>query len=82
MSKIPKNPEEIFEPFCADYEALYGVDFELTKAERIVYRESTPTHAMVLTGVTKHEHLPIQPAPAHVSDDLAALVRALFDPDD
>ena len=35
--------------------------------------------AMVLTGVTKREHLPIQPAPAHVSDDLAALVRALFD---
>jgi len=26
MSKIPKNPEEIFEPFCADYEALYGPD--------------------------------------------------------
>jgi len=26
MSKIPKNPEEIFEPFCADYEELFGPD--------------------------------------------------------
>ncbi len=26
MAGIPKKPEEIFEPFCADFEALYGGD--------------------------------------------------------
>ncbi len=26
MAGIPKNPEEIFEPVCADFEALYGGD--------------------------------------------------------
>jgi hypothetical protein len=26
MSKIPKNPEDIYEPFCADFESLYGSD--------------------------------------------------------
>lgn len=26
MSKIPKKPEDIFEPFCADFEALYEED--------------------------------------------------------
>jgi predicted nucleotidyltransferase len=26
MSKTPKNPEDIFAPFCADYEALFGPD--------------------------------------------------------
>jgi len=26
MARIPKNPEEIFEPFCTDYEELFGPD--------------------------------------------------------
>lgn len=34
-----------------DYEGLYGVDMAMTKAERLVARESTLTHAMCLTGV-------------------------------
>ena len=34
-----------------DYESLYGVSFDLTKAERLHTRESAMTHAMLLTGV-------------------------------
>lgn len=34
-----------------DYEGLYGVDLTMTKAERLVSRESMLTHAMCLTGV-------------------------------
>ncbi len=34
-----------------DYEALLGVDFNLTKSEQILYGESIPTHAMVFVGV-------------------------------
>ncbi|HUU03152.1 MAG TPA: C1 family peptidase [Myxococcota bacterium] len=32
-------------------ESLYGVDFSMDKAERLSYRESLPTHAMVFIGV-------------------------------
>ncbi len=34
-----------------DYEALLGVNFNLTKSEQILYGESIPTHAMVFVGV-------------------------------
>ncbi len=31
--------------------ALLGIDLGMTKAERVLYRASNPTHAMVLMGV-------------------------------
>jgi bleomycin hydrolase len=34
-----------------DYNSIYQVDMELSKADRFLYRESSPTHAMVFTGV-------------------------------
>jgi len=34
-----------------DYEKLLNIDFELTKADRLNYRGSVLTHAMVFTGV-------------------------------
>lgn len=34
-----------------DYSSVYGFDVSLTKRERIMYRDSSPTHAMVFTGV-------------------------------
>ncbi|MGB5106540.1 MAG: C1 family peptidase, partial [Candidatus Zixiibacteriota bacterium] len=34
-----------------DYNSVYGFDVNLTKRERILYRDSSPTHAMVFTGV-------------------------------
>ena len=41
----------IWDAALHDYEGLYGVDLSMTKAERLVARESALTHAMCLTGV-------------------------------
>lgn len=41
----------ILDPQIYDYEAPFGTKFGLTKAERLQTRRSTPTHAMVITGV-------------------------------
>ncbi len=41
----------IFAPGIYDYESLYDVEARLTKAERILYRASTPNHAMAFVGV-------------------------------
>jgi bleomycin hydrolase len=37
------------------YDLLYGSDLELPKAERLMYRQSMMTHAMVFTGVDLDE---------------------------
>ena len=39
-----------------EYEALYGVEFGLSKAEMLDYGQSLMTHAMVLTGVDLDEN--------------------------
>lgn len=41
----------ILDPDIFDYEAAFGIHFNLTKADRLDYKESSLTHAMVLTGV-------------------------------
>ena len=41
-----------------DYEGLYGVDLAMTKAERLMARESALTHAMCLTGVDLVDGVP------------------------
>jgi len=41
----------IMSPGIYDYQALLGVDFRMTKAERVLYHDSVPTHAMVFVGV-------------------------------
>ena len=41
----------IWDAALHDYEGLYGVELSMTKAERLVARESALTHAMCLTGV-------------------------------
>lgn len=41
-----------------DYEALYGVELSMSKAERLVSRESELTHAMCLTGVDLVDGVP------------------------
>ncbi len=43
-----------------DYEALMGVDFNLTKSDQILYGESIPTHAMVFIGVDVVDKSPRQ----------------------
>ena len=34
-----------------DYDSIYGTDMAMTKAERSLFRESVPNHAMVFVGV-------------------------------
>ncbi len=41
----------ILRPGIYDYESLLDMNFDMTKKERILYRESIPTHAMVFQGV-------------------------------
>jgi bleomycin hydrolase len=41
-----------------DYEALFGIDMPLSKAERTRFNAGASNHAMVLTGVDLHKGLP------------------------
>ena len=43
-----------------DYPALTGVETGLTKADRILYRHSTPNHAMVFIGVDSKKDKPVK----------------------
>ncbi len=43
-----------------DYGSLYDIDLDLTKAERTLYRESTPNHAMVFVGVDIKDEKPVK----------------------
>ena len=41
----------IFKEGIYDYNSTFGIDFRLTKAQRILYGDSSPNHAMVIMGV-------------------------------
>ncbi len=41
-----------------DYQAIYGVNLDMTKAERSLFRESTVNHAMVFVGIDIHDGVP------------------------
>ena len=41
----------LWDPSCFDYNAVFGMDFNLTKEEMLDNRQSAMNHAMVLTGV-------------------------------
>ncbi|MBS6260508.1 C1 family peptidase [Cutibacterium avidum] len=43
-----------------DYEALYGIDMEMSKAERLRLRESGGTHAMTVVGVDLVDGVPVR----------------------
>jgi bleomycin hydrolase len=42
------------------YDAVYGVDFSMTKEERILSRDGVPSHAMIFTGVDMRGDKPIK----------------------
>jgi len=50
----------IMSPGIYDYSALLGVDFGMSKAERILYHDSIPTHAMVFVGVDTLNGKPVK----------------------
>lgn len=58
VSKEDSYEHGIMSPKIYDYEALYGVDFSMSKADKFRYRESYSTHAMVFVGVDTLEGRP------------------------
>lgn len=43
-----------------DYGSIFNTDLSMTKEERMFYRESTPTHAMVFVGVDIKDDRPVK----------------------
>jgi bleomycin hydrolase len=43
-----------------DYDSIYGTKMAMTKAERSLFRESVPNHAMVLIGVDVKNGKPVK----------------------
>lgn len=41
-----------------DYDSIYGTDMSMSKAERSLFRESVPNHAMVFVGVDMRDDKP------------------------
>jgi bleomycin hydrolase len=50
----------ILSPEIIDYRSIYRVDMEMSKEERILYRESYGNHAMVFTGVDIKDSKPVK----------------------
>jgi bleomycin hydrolase len=50
----------ILSPGVIDYKSVYGIDIEMNKEERILYRESYGNHAMVFTGVDVQDGKPVK----------------------
>lgn len=51
VGKMLERDGGILDTAVYDYEGALGVEFEMTKGERLAYGESLMTHAMVFTGV-------------------------------
>jgi bleomycin hydrolase len=58
VRKDQNGDKGIMAPDIYDYQSIYGVDLQLTKSDRLLYRESTANHAMVFVGVDTLEHQP------------------------
>jgi len=43
-----------------DYDTIYNIDMTMTKAERSLFRESSPNHAMVFVGVDVVDKKPVK----------------------
>jgi bleomycin hydrolase len=43
-----------------DYDSIYETDMSMSKAERSLFRESAPTHAMVFVGVDMRDDKPVK----------------------
>jgi bleomycin hydrolase len=51
VGKMMRRDTGIWDAKLFDYESVYDTLFTLTKAERLVYRQTQMTHAMLFTGV-------------------------------
>jgi bleomycin hydrolase len=43
-----------------DFKTIYDTEWEMTKAEQVLFQEATPNHAMVLTGVDIQDGKPVK----------------------
>jgi bleomycin hydrolase len=43
-----------------DYQSIYNTEMSMTKAERALYRQSAPNHAMVFVGVDVKDDMPVK----------------------
>jgi bleomycin hydrolase len=51
VGKMMRRDIGIWDARLFDLAGVYGVDFDMTKAERLIYHETQMTHAMLFTGV-------------------------------
>jgi len=51
VGKYSDNTHGIMDTALYDFDTAFGTEFKMTKAERLDYKHSCLTHAMVLTGV-------------------------------
>jgi len=51
VGKDQDGERGIMAPDIYDYQSIYGVDLQLSKSDRLLYRESSANHAMVFVGV-------------------------------
>ncbi len=58
VSKMLRRDAGVWDAALFDYASVYDTPFTLTKAERLVYRQTQMTHAMLFTGVDVVEGRP------------------------
>lgn len=56
VGKYGDRDSGIWDDGAYDYETAFGMDFSMTKGERLEYSESAMNHAMVITGVNLDEN--------------------------
>lgn len=54
VGKYGDRDSGIWDSLSLDYNKAFGMDFSITKQERLDYRDSAMNHAMVITGVNLH----------------------------
>ncbi len=60
VGQFSSREKGIMDTELFDYEALFGVKFNISKADRLNYGESRLTHAMVFTGVDIVDNRPVK----------------------
>ncbi len=60
IGKENYGEEGILKVGIYDYDALFGLDRELTKKQMVTYRHSTPNHAMVFVGIDRKDDKPVK----------------------
>jgi len=60
VSKNQSKEHGIMAMGLFDYDSIYGTRMAMTKAQRLLFRESIPNHAMVFIGVDMQDEKPVK----------------------